>query len=284
MGTRQKKQVGPTSMNENTKLIFTSIDFGTTFSAIGYVTSPGKGTVNPPKAIKYSGLSKIPTAVFFLRNIEKEPYVGQEAQDEIEKNPESSEYFFTEFKLELINPKPRRLLPDGQPAPSATTLTKYIFKRLRDIAYGKNEISLDKSVVCHPVGTSWSLRLRKIAEEEVGLQNINLMTEPMAALYYANHLHRIFDDRSKLTLLIDFGGGTCDLFLLEVTLGFKSGRFRIGYGPEPKDQDQLTYRTLGGAQSYGGKDIDNLLIQVFKKKWSTGDQRTRISVGTRNKS
>jgi len=49
--------------------------------------------------------------------------------------------------------------------------------------------------------------------------------------------------------------------------GFQSGRFKIGYGKKPVDQAQLTYRVPKGVQSYGGKDIDDLLIQVFKQKW-----------------
>jgi len=248
-------------MNELIDLVFTSIDFGTTFSGIGYVTrSSSTGGVNPPKAVKCSDLPKIPTAVF-VRSDDKKPYVGQKAVDEAYKNPDN---FFTEFKLKLTDPKPLRHLPDGR-APTARLLTKYVLKRLRNCAEGKG-VSLDKSIICHPVGMRWSHEMLAIAKE-VGLDNVNTMTEPLAALYYADYLHSIFDDRSQMTLLVDFGGGTCDLFLLKVTTGFKSGRFRIGFGRKPIDQAQLTYHTPDDVRSYGGKDIDNLLIESFKEKW-----------------
>lgn len=248
-------------MDTLTDLVFTGIDFGTTYSAIGYVTrSTLSGGVNQPKAIEYLGKTKIPTAIL-LHKPNEEPDWGQAALDEGRTNPE---FLFHEFKREVFNPAPLRRLPDGR-NPTARLLAKCFYERLRQLAE-KNKILLDRPVICHPVGIPWAQQVWDIANE-AGIPNGIPVAEPLAALYYANYLKPMFDDRPRRVLMLDFGGGTCDLFLLDVSFGFGSGRFSIRYGPKPKDQAQLMYHTTDGVRSYGGKDIDQLIVGILRQRW-----------------
>jgi len=255
-------------MTDQRELIFTGIDFGTTFSAIGYVTRSASGGLNTPKAIFYLGKNKIPTAVYFQSDISKPPYVGTEAiirfqEDADKRDQKAFERLFSNFKRELLNTSPIRRLGDGR-APTSSELAVFTFERLREIAEGNLGV-LENPVICHPVGTAWDRGIRRIAKAS-GFDKFSTVTEPLAALYYAHYLHPIFDDRPQTVLLIDFGGGTCDVFLMKVTITFQDGRFQIG--PDQIDQAQLTYKLSSGEESsYGGMDVDKLIANYLKAKW-----------------
>lgn len=251
-------------MSDNEYGIYLGIDFGTTASAVGYVTGGISGKHSEPKAIRYLDKTKIPTAVYYPVDVDQAPLVGVEAMNEYSRDPR---YFFTNFKRDLCGTNPIRTLPNGQ-APRAQDLAELVFRYLKEIA-ASNELPLQNWVICHPVGIEWQKLVNKIASNS-GLEKFTFLSEPLACLYYANYLHHIFDDRSQLVLLIDFGGGTCDLFLLRVKTRFwdKFIQIDIGERNEPLDQGQLLYRTAAGEpSSFGGMDIDRIIIEKMTQKW-----------------
>lgn len=248
-------------MTRSDRIVFTGIDFGTTSSAIGYVTIAERtGQITDPRAVEHLGSSKIPTAVY-LHEDAQHPYVGQEAVNEAPNDPDC---FFTNFKGQLDSPQPVRTFPNGL-APTPKQLASYVLKHLTNIANDR-EIPLERTAICHPVGRTWEKLLIQIIHE-LGVADAHPISEPHAALYYADYLYKLFDDRVQKTLLVDFGGGTCDLFLLEVNTRLFS-RFWVNYGRYPKAQEQLTYQNNdGNILSYGGRDIDRLLVDLIIQQW-----------------
>lgn len=249
-------------MVESNASVYLGIDFGTTASAIGYVTVGSGGKHSEPNAIKYLGKPKIPTAVYIPEDTDFAPLVGEEAINAPNKNLAN---LFTRFKLSLDNTNPLRTLSKGR-APKASELAVLVYRRLSEIA-NANNVPFTKVVICHPVGLEWSRLIKSIASQS-GIKDCILLTEPLACLYYANYIHHIFDDRPQRVLLIDFGGGTCDLFLLEVKTKLLDKFVHIDAQNKPIDQGQLTYTNRSGRCSYfGGGDIDQLIVEKIIQQW-----------------
>lgn len=86
----------------------------------------------------------------------------------------------------------------------------------------------------------------KAAAEMVGLHVVRLINEPTAAaLSYG--LDRL-DEKQKI-LVFDFGGGTLDVSILEMFNGV------------------LEVKTSVGDDKLGGKDVDDILIKIFRDKY-----------------
>jgi len=102
----------------------------------------------------------------------------------------------------------------------------------------------------------------KRAAEMVGLNVIRLINEPTAAaLSYG--LDRL--EENQRILVFDFGGGTLDVTVLEMFEGV------------------LDVKTSVGDDKLGGKDVDDLLIKLFREKYTEQHEGAKLSPPSRDR-
>ena len=79
---------------------------------------------------------------------------------------------------------------------------------------------------------------------------MRVVNEPTAAaIAYTYEMKLIDDNTAKTVLIFDFGGGTLDISIIDITMDRK-----------------LKVRNSNGNSNLGGQDIDNTLIAFFMKK------------------
>ncbi|MBC8102246.1 MAG: Hsp70 family protein [Cytophagales bacterium] len=102
----------------------------------------------------------------------------------------------------------------------------------------------------------------KRAAEMVGLNVLRLINEPTAAaLSYG--LDRLREDQK--ILVFDFGGGTLDVTVLEMFGGV------------------LEVKTSVGDDKLGGKDVDDLLIKLFREKYTEQHEGGKLPPPSRDR-
>jgi len=129
----------------------------------------------------------------------------------------------------------------------------------------KDSFSRVETIVGHPV--QWSADQReetRRAAEEAGFPNVRLEEESLAALY--SHVCEEgagFHPRpGSRILMVDMGGGTTDFAFLEVPS-------KPGERPESIPVDPApAIETWGeGQRSYGGRDLDRLILDYLAREW-----------------
>jgi molecular chaperone DnaK (HSP70) len=221
---------------------FLGIDFGTSNSAIAkaWTDEDGHPTVNA--ILSPTNLPQLPTAVY---QDEATWYVGQDALDEAIAE---REYLFTNFKTQLLHPNIKLSARNGDITIKDLT-QKVIEQLLENARQDGKDLAASQIVVTHPVGSVWEKTMLGVYKE-LGLENIIPLSEPDAALYYAHNQLRIFDERERIILLIDFGGGTCDFSLLRVKY---DGRW-----PSRRPKAQVIHPDY---YELGGSNLDLLIAE-----------------------
>ncbi|MCC2668446.1 MAG: hscC [Armatimonadetes bacterium] len=249
------------------KTVYTiGIDFGTSNSCVTYATylDRGNGEVEPeplhrPEAIAFNHRDTLPTAIFLGDGAELQPTFGEPAEERAPFYPELTR---SGFKLRLAHPEHGR---------EAFLLAKQFFQYLRKRT--AEVVPLDRkdsavrfeTVVGHPV--QWSADQRdatRRAALEAGFPNVRLEEESMAALY--SHL---CDDPSgkrpkagSRILMVDMGGGTTDFAFLQLAMSEDQRPVSIPVDPAPS-----VPAWGGGRRSYGGRDLDQLLLDYLTRDW-----------------
>ena len=243
------------------------IDFGTSNSCVTYATyyedmnGRLEGTpVHRPEALTFQHKDTIATVVFLGDGADQQPLCGEMAEEKAVFFPELTR---SGFKLRLGRP--------GQSGRDAFLLSKqflaYLRTRLADF------VPLDQpaqnqrieTIIGHPV--QWSIDQReetRRAATEAGFPNVMLEEEPLAALY--SHL---CDERGSFhpqpgsqILMIDMGGGTTDFALLQLPASVEERPIST-----PVDPSALVPAWGGGRTSYGGRDLDQLLLDYLSRDW-----------------
>lgn len=116
-----------------------------------------------------------------------------------------------------------------------------------------------ETIVGHPV--QWNADQREAtlrAAQEAGFPNVRLEEESLAALYC-----HVFDERTGFkpkpgshVLTIDMGGGTTDFAFLQIPSKAEERPVSIPVHPTPE-----------GGRSYGGRDLDLLLLSYLSRSW-----------------
>lgn len=250
------------------KTVYTiGIDFGTSNSCVSYATyyDRGNGEVDPdplqsPEAIPFNNRDTIPTVVFLGDGKEQPPLFGEVAE---EKAPFYPELTRSGFKLRLGRPDTGR---------EAFLLAKQFLTHLRRRAAevvpldGKDKSIRIETYVGHPV--QWSADQReetRRAAIEAGFPNVHLEEESMAALY--SHL---CDDRDGFLpkpgsriLMVDMGGGTTDFAFLQLAMAQDQRPVSVPVDPAPSVPSWGNDR-----RSYGGRDLDQLLLDYIARDWN----------------
>jgi hypothetical protein len=243
------------------------IDFGTANSCVAYASyfDRGDGEVDPdplhrPEVLPFHNRDTIPTCIHIGDGKQQPPAFGEAAEERAFTDPSR---FFTGFKLHLGNPETGH---------DAFRLTKYFLGYLRkrvasfvplDSSGGSERV---ETIVGHPV--QWSADQREStlrAAQEVGFPNVRLEEESLAALYC-----HVFDERTGFSpepgshvLTIDMGGGTTDFAFLHIPAEADQRPVSIPVHPTPQ-----------GGRSYGGRDLDILLLNHLARNWDPETVRT----------
>lgn len=211
------------------------IDLGTTYSAVSVVEA------GQPKILINNEGSRITPSVVSLSN--DEIIVGALAKRQAVVNPDNTIYSIkrkmgTNDKVTL-----------GGKKQSPEQISAYILQKLKKDAEEQLGQKITQAVITVPAYFSDSQRkATKAAGEIAGLEVLRIINEPTAAaLAYGldkKHAHTI--------LVFDFGGGTFDVSILELS----DGVFEV--------------KSTAGDNQLGGDDIDqkiiDYLVSEFKKK------------------
>lgn len=216
------------------------IDLGTTTSEIVFIKD-GKAIIIPN--LEEGNFTVIPSVVLIEGN---EIKVGQKAKNQIILKPTK---VVSEVKRKIGTNEVIQI--DGRKY-TATEISSFILKRLKDIAEFYLGEKVDEAVITVPAAfNNMQRKETKKAGEMAGLKVERIINEPTAAAiaYGINNL------ASEGNILVyDFGGGTFDVSVLELCEGI------------------LDVKCSRGNNNLGGKDIDELLINLITKKFkdSTG--------------
>lgn len=245
------------------------LDVGTTntsLCATGYNTTEGRFDV--PSPTRLDGGVFLRSAI--LRDAAGVPVAfGQSAY----RHPDYFAYptrLHEEFKLQLGD--------EGSEAePLVTQLAAEVARRARR-QLGLVEFDEDKYQTTVGVPARWARdeyhrvegMLRAVSA--AGLPNVAVELEPVAAMYLHARLgHLAFEDYPQLWLVIDIGGGTTDLAIVETQPG--------GALPVVRHTDGLRF---------GGRDFDRVFVERFlASHWSneatpTAAERLELTVAARD--
>jgi len=249
------------------------LDFGTSNSCLTYATfdqsGDGRLAEEPrrrPEAIAFNHERTIPSVVFVGEQAGGGALFGQLAEERAAGYPALTHQG---FKLQL-----GALGPPGQEAFDLTRdFLGHLCSRASEfVPLGRGDAMVE-TVVGHPV--QWSPDQRELtrqAAEAAGFPNVRLEDESIAALY--SHL---CDDSvagrpeaGGRVLMIDMGGGTTDFAFLEMPR-------RAGERPvsTPVDVRGDVAAWGDGQTSYGGRDVDRLLLEHLSSEW--GDDALTLS-------
>lgn len=211
------------------------IDLGTTYSAVAVVEA------GQPKILINSEGSRTTPSVVGLSN--GEIIVGALAKRQAIVNPDNTVY---SIKRKMGSGERVKI---GGKEYTPEEISAYILQKLKRDAEEQLGQKITQAVITVPAYFSDSQRkATKAAGEIAGLEVLRIINEPTAAaLAYG------LDKKKAQTILVfDFGGGTFDVSILELS----DGVFEV--------------KATSGDNHLGGDDIDqkiiDYLVQEFKKK------------------
>uniref|UniRef100_A0A4D5R9S8 Heat shock 70 kDa protein 13 n=1 Tax=Scolopendra viridis TaxID=118503 RepID=A0A4D5R9S8_SCOVI len=257
------------------------IDLGTTYSCIAvYEAVTGKVRV-----IDVKGHKTIPSIVAFGK---QKTLVGNEALAQIEKNAKNTIYdakrfigkFFSQndliseglgYQFKIVQKNGRVSFPiilgNNVTEISPEMVGAEVIKVLREAAEANLNVPVTKAVMAVPAEFDELQRnYTKLAAKLAGIEVLRIINEPTAAAL-AYGLHK--KDSVRNVIVIDIGGGTSDISLLNI----QGGMF-------------LT-QSMAGNNHLGGQDFNqrllNHLLKIIEEKYlfklnSENLQRLRLAV------
>ncbi len=273
-----------------------AIDFGTSNTVI----ARWNPVTQQPETLNLPGLSikqslnppLIPSLVYVEDASQSKILVGQQVRDRgLDLKGETR--FFRSFKRG-IGANIQGFLPelDGQIVTFEQVGEWFLTQVIEELA--PLEGGLDSLVLTVPVDSFEAYRhwLGKVCQS-LNVEQVRMLDEPTAAaLGYG------LADR-EILLVIDFGGGTLDLSLVQLNQGVQATTKPVGFLlkwgnkslAEDSKQKVKTARVLAKAgQNLGGTDIDNWLVDYFAKTQGLAvsplttrlAERVKIQLSTQN--
>jgi len=239
-------------MAEHSDEIIVGIDLGTTNSVIAVLSESSGEPITIPNA---EGSTKTPSIVAFTED--GEVLVGEIARRQIATNPtctvtgvkrlmgkyysdieESDEH----FPFEITSDEDQILINIRGIGYTPQQISALILKKLKDSAEAYLGRPVSKAVITVPANFDDLQREATIeAGRLAGLDVVRLINEPTAAAM-AYGLGR---GQEEIIAVYDFGGGTFDISILEVS------------------RNAFEVLTTGGDSHLGGDDIDNLMVELL---------------------
>ena len=242
------------------------IDFGTSNSCIcvACYLRRADGSLSPipikrPEAVPIQYRDTVPTVVF-LGSASEPPVFGEVAEEKALFYPELTQ---SNFKMRLGAPG-----ADGEDAFHYTCrFLRYLRSQVADSVPFFDSSSEVEIVTCigHPV--QWTPDQRDLTRQaaiEAGFPNVTIDDESSSAIYY--HLCEeslsLEPDESARALVIDMGGGTTDFAFVEL-----SGEPGVAPVTTPVDPSRLVPPWGADRHTYGGRDMDDLLLRHIATPW-----------------
>lgn len=238
-------------MPELTSTRYIGIDLGTTNSSVCTTRyNTGKGQFDDPEPVQFENKPTLRSLLLLNPAGDKVLARG----DAVYRHPDYQQYperVHEEFKLRL----------DQDPA--AATYTRLLAGELATALrrrLGTTEITPDSHQTSVGIPAEWSMRYParcttvQAAVAAAGFPNVEIVAEPVAAMLYHAFLGDVvFESRPQRWLILDIGGGTTDLAIVETAEA----------GAQPR-----VIHTFG--RNFGGKDFDTLLLEkwVLTRCWS----------------
>lgn len=217
-------------------MVILSIDLGTTTTVMARLNEVGK----PQIVMNWENLPFTYSAVEFAEEDPKQPILGLESK----KNAGVLPCAFKEFKRRMGTDEVYKV---GNREFTAADLSALMLRRLRE--HADNEFGgIAKLVMTIPANFSHKARQDTLAAAAAaGLPLPELIDEPTAAALY--YIESAAQPVSGLCVVFDFGGGTHDVSLVEV-----SGR-------------QVKVLRSKGVPQLGGMDFDQALLKLLRAKF-----------------
>ena len=245
-----------------------AIDFGTSNTAIARwnsVTAKAELVELPGLSQQLTSLPPLIPSLVYIKDAQKpEVFAGQEVRDR-GLDLQNDRRFFRGFKRG-IGTDIQGFLPelDGRVL-SFERVGEWFLRELIAQLQGESQESIESLVLTVPVDSFESYRnwLMGICQS-LAVEQIRIIDEPTAAaLGYG-----VSD--GELLLVVDFGGGTIDLSLVQLSSSPSSRRngFILKWGKrmlgENTAQPKNTARVIAKAgTNLGGADLDNWLVDYF---------------------
>ncbi len=223
---------------------YLGIDLGTTNSSVCYTSfNTGTQKFDEPRPVRFGNDQTLSSMLLLDVYGQKVVASGQA----VYRHPDYLRYperVHQEFKLNLEK--------DPSAAHYTHLLAGELLKNLQQ-TLNTRDLAPDEHQTSVGVPAEWQLRhpqkvaLVEEAARRAGFPNVQAVVEPIAAMYFHAFLGDLrFEDRPQRWLVIDIGGGTTDLALVETTEA----------GQHPK-----ILHTFG--RDFGGKDFDRLLLEQW---------------------
>jgi len=248
----------------------TGIDFGTSNSCVCVacyrLRNDGRLSPRPikrPEPVTIQSGETVPTALFLGAGGEPTVF-GEIAEEKAMYYPGGSLFYpdlaKTHFKLDMGAPGQQGV----EAFQHATEFLRFLKKRLEEeVPFGDPEAEF-VTYVGHPV--QWSSEQRRLTRQaavDAGFPHVFVEDETSAALY--NHLFEqqleLQPERSARILAIDMGGGTTDFAFIELPADTTAPPISA-----PVDPSRLVEPWDGARHTYGGRDLDELLLRHFAAK------------------
>lgn len=216
------------------------IDLGTTNTLISYYDEiAGRGEC----CVNREGLNLTPSAVYFE---DPESYVvGTIAKDCALIYPENTAMNFKRLMGEVKE----AITVEGKSF-SPQQLSAFVLKSVTEDAMVELEEEIKDVIITVPAYFDSAARQATIeAGLLAGLNVVDIIDEPAAALYYSDSMKNL---AGKTVLIFDLGGGTLDLVAAEI------------------DEEEINEVAIGGNIHLGGTDWDKMLKKYIKDKYLKG--------------
>lgn len=234
-------------MKKNTPKYVIGIDFGSTYSAIAIQEI---GTLKAPQLITFSDdKSYVPTILALKEDYEGEIEVVAWG-DQISKAHKDLK-IVSHFKRDIVQSDPENY-------------SLKFLAALRDFLVSEKGVNLDSGdyIICiaHPAGWGkYLIDCLKNLVKQAGFpgDNIRTIEEPVAAAYsqiLSEESDFEFGGKPENNLVIDFGGGTLDICIVETDYGVRGPSVRE-VSEEAKD-----------GKNIGGKDFDEKISKYVQNR------------------
>lgn len=237
------------------------IDFGTTYSSVALMPL---GSTEPPTFIEFQDASRHVPTVLLLSPIGAVLAWGRDASDRLRTEREGK--LTRNFKRDL-----------GSGNEANDCCLKYLQQLAEHLRRTKNLSTLSDQDFITSIGApaTWSPdkdKLLKEIVENAGFPDVRVHKEPVAAMHnlrIRNKESFRFGDRSEHYMVVDFGGGTLDICIVQTD--------ELGRNPR--------IRATDGNDKLGGVDFDDVIETMISKELRidftelTGPDRERLRSG-----
>ncbi len=223
-------------------------NMGAFFTGLSTHFAMDLGTANTLIYMKGQGIVlNEPSVVAIERNTGRLIAVGKEAKEFIGKTPQ---------QMSAIRPMKDGVIADFD-------VTKAMIKYFLTVVRQKKRVSRPKMVVCVPSGiTQVEKKAVYDACIQVGMNNIHLIEEPMAAAIGAN----LPIDLPRGNMVVDIGGGTTEVAIITLSANAYSESLRVA-----------------------GDELDDAIVRHLQRKYQVAiglnaAERIKMQIGSAHES